>query len=78
MDDSKKKKLDGTTMMLDGSIKLGDVISRVNGVEVGSDLNVYDVLEGLEPGDEVSLDVLKFSMEGGKREFIPRVVKITV
>ena len=78
LDEAKRKKLEATTMLLDGSIHLGDVITKVNGVEVDSDLDVYSIVENLKPGDEVTLNILRLKMEKGKKSFIPKTVKITV
>ena len=44
-DASKKAGLIGTSMALDGSIQLGDIILSINGIDVDSDVKAYSIVD---------------------------------
>lgn len=46
-----------TTANTDGSVELGDVITKMNGREINSDLDAYVVIDGCKPGQVVKITV---------------------
>ena len=55
---SKKAGLVGTSMALDGSIQLGDIILSINGIDVDSDVGAYSVVNEAQ-GGKLNVKILR-------------------
>jgi S1-C subfamily serine protease len=55
--------LKSTSIEEDGSIQIGDIIIGVNGAEVDSDLDFFEIIEDHKPGQNIELELLRFAEE---------------
>jgi len=56
---AKKAGIIGTSMALDGSIQLGDIVLSINGIDVNSDLEAYSIVQDFKPGAKLNVKVLR-------------------
>ena len=76
-DVSKKAGLIGTSMALDGSIQLGDIILSINGVHVDSDVKAYSIVdESLSGGGGSKLNVK--ILRRMKNKYVEKYVTVTL
>jgi len=61
-----------TTMNVDGSVELGDIITKINNIEINSDLDAYEIIDGCKRGDVLNITVERWE----KGKFVDKKLKL--
>jgi len=52
-----------TTIYPDGSVEIGDIITKINNIDVDSDLDAYEIIEGCKPGQVITITVQRWQKD---------------
>lgn len=61
-----------TKMGSDGSVELGDVITKINNIEIDSDLDAYEIVNDFKKGDVLDITVQRWQ----KGKFVEKKLKL--